>query len=205
MGESLTNEAPRPGVEDRVGQLCPRGSPGWFQRRVQDGSDQAWEEILDCDRHFLIRVAWGIVPGSHEDAAQEAEMRIWRNRRKIVDYCKYRNAVIRNACFDVLRRTKRRPECREADLFEDMDLEKLAARDIDMANSEYERSEAIFELHACVAQLTPQDRLVVEGKLKGLTAEEIGRLANMSPGTVDTRYSRAVKALGECLNRRAGR
>lgn len=148
----------------------------------------------------------GDVP-SAEDAAQTAFISAYKNIRQYRGGS-FRAWVLRmvtNACYDELRRQKRRPTVSlDGDDDDDSDpmVETGWAADPKAANpqEEMEKAELEHAIQHCLDRL-PEDfrAVVILADIEGLDYEDISRTAGTPLGTIKSRLARARFKLRDCL------
>ncbi|MBC6936004.1 MAG: RNA polymerase subunit sigma-24 [Chloroflexi bacterium] len=142
-------------------------------------------------------------PAAAADVAQEAFITAYRHLR---DYRggSFRAWVFRiatNACYDELRRRKRRP----AMLFDDLpgaEVDDGPALPADSPTPEQAAQQAELNraIERCIRALQPDQRLVlVLSDIEGLSYQEIADSAGLNLGTVKSRLSRARAGVRACL------
>lgn len=142
-------------------------------------------------------------PAAAADVAQEAFITAYRHLR---DYRggSFRAWVFRiatNACYDELRRRKRRP----AMLFDDLpgaEADDGPALPADSPTPEQAAQQAELNraIEHCIRALQPDQRLVlVLSDIEGLSYQEIADSAGLNLGTVKSRLSRARAGVRACL------
>ncbi|GIL11624.1 MAG: RNA polymerase subunit sigma-24 [Chloroflexota bacterium] len=142
-------------------------------------------------------------PAAAADVAQEAFITAYRHLR---DYRggSFRAWVFRiatNACYDELRRRKRRP----AMLFDDLpgaEADDGPALPADSPTPEQAAQQAELNraIERCIRALQPDQRLVlVLSDIEGLSYQEIADSAGLNLGTVKSRLSRARAGVRACL------
>ncbi len=111
--------------------------------------------------------------------------------------------TVTNACYDELRRQKRRPttplEPETAD-GEEMDSPRWMADSSMTPEQKIDADELEHALQHCLAALPPEFRaVVVMADIEGLDYSEVASAARIPLGTVKSRLARARLRLRECL------
>ena len=142
-------------------------------------------------------------PQSAADAAQEAFILAYRriNSYRGGSFRAWLLRITTNACYDELRRRKRRP----ADSFEDMpgaEMDDGPPLPSDAPNPEYavQQSELQQAIQNCINALADDQRMVlVLSDVEGLSYQEIADTTGAQLGTVKSRLSRARTSVRHCL------
>ena len=138
------------------------------------------------------------------DATQEAFISAYRSLRgyRGGSFRSWLLRIVTNACYDELRRRKRRPAVSLEALVEDSEDEgsvgstKLA----DNPEAAVQRHELIDAIQDCLNGLQPEFRIVaVLVDVQGLDYDEAARSIGKPLGTVKSRLARARAKLRECL------
>ena len=161
--------------------------------RLARGVHAAFAELYDAcaDRvhHYLV-----VRLGSRSDAddvLQETFLRLVRGRAKLAEVenlVAYMFTIARNEAARLSERRSR--ECAV--------LDSLAADDIfcEAAGKDDQARETAEWVAAALARLEPELRELVELKMYcGLTIREISEVTGLPPGTVATRYRRALETM----------
>ncbi len=178
-------------------------------RSAVDGDLDAFNRLVLEYQESAFNVALrilGEVPAA-EDATQNAFISAYRNLRQ------YRGGsfkawvlrMVTNACYDELRRRKRRPTISldgEGDEDQPSLEESLAATDPAAPDPQLalERQELEHAIQHCLDGLPPEFRsAVILADIEGLDYEEIARAAGTPLGTIKSRLARARFKLRDCL------
>lgn len=174
---------------------------------AKQGRVDAFNDLVLVYQHQVYNLAYRILgdPAAAADAAQEAFISAYRH---IVEFRggsfkSYLLRIVANACYDELRRRKRRP----ATSFEDfgdgeMDEEANPALVNGSAGPEEsaERAEMVRAIQACIETLPADQRItLVLSDVEGLSYEEIAETTGVALGTVKSRLARARGKLRDCL------
>lgn len=149
---------------------------------------------------------------SAADAAQEAFLSAFKNIRR------YRGGlfkgwlmrIVTNACYDELRRRKRRPSASLEALAivetgPDADGEAQLVSEAHSPETRAERSELARAIQRCLDDLPDDQRLaVVMCDVQGMDYAEIAQAMQSALGTVKSRIARARAKLRHCLRRAHG-
>jgi RNA polymerase sigma factor (sigma-70 family) len=179
-------DAPRPLNEMPVGPAL--GDPA--------GIAQAILAHLDAAHNLA---AWLIGnPHDAQDIVQEACLRAVRSSSSFRggDSRSWLLAIVRNACFDWLRRDKRSPFQETSDNGPD----PTTASEADPAKI-LERAEDVTRLQQAILQLPPGIReTIVLREMEGLSYKEIATVTGMPIGTVMSRLARGRRGLARSLS-----
>jgi RNA polymerase sigma-70 factor (ECF subfamily) len=141
-----------------------------------------------------------LVGGEHDaqDIVQEAYLRALRSVATFRggDTRAWILAIVRNACFDWLRRDK---SC----LFDEMaDDRAIAATGEEADPSQIlERAEDVGRIQQAIAQLPAESRqMIVLREMEGLSYKEIAAVTGVPIGTVMSRLARARRRLAQLLS-----
>lgn len=163
--------------------------------RARDGDHDAFARILAERGDRLYAVAYLMMrhPTAAEDALQDASLRAWRDLPRLRDLDRFdgwlRRLVI-NACFDALRRQRRRPT-----------EIALSPADEPGTSDATERIADHEALARAFARLSPEHRaVVVLSHYEGLTAGEVAVALKVPVGTVKSRLHHALRALRAALD-----
>src|SRR5512136_3131267 len=152
--------------------------------------------------NLAYRIMGEAAPAS--DATQEAFISAWRHIGGFRggSFKAWLLRIVTNACYDELRRVKRRPSSSLESLYvED------PTPDADLPPSQLESPEAFAQrrelnraIQAGIAQLPPDQRIVlVLSDVQGMSYEEIAQATGANLGTVKSRLSRARGRLRDLL------
>jgi len=149
-------------------------------------------------------------PASAADATQDAFISAFRGIGKFRggSFRSWLLRIVVNACYDELRRRKRRPASSLDELSDDGD--RLAveigtsfSHESKKPEQEIERSELRAAIEQCLDELPPDFKAVaVLVDVQGFDYKEAARVISKPIGTVKSRLARARGRLRECLNRR---
>ncbi len=145
-------------------------------------------------------------PEMREDIAQETFLKAYQalhTYRRGASFERWLMKIALNACYDELRRVKRRREFSLADLTEDERTwleDALAKPAFELFEQRERRAEAAALAEKLLASLRPEDRMVMLlYERDGLSTAEIGQLMGWSRSKVKIRLFRARRALDRRL------
>ncbi|MCH7609932.1 MAG: sigma-70 family RNA polymerase sigma factor [Chloroflexi bacterium] len=138
---------------------------------------------------------------SAADATQEAFISAYRGLKRYRggSFRAWLLRIVTNACYDELRRLKRRPA---ASLDEMMEQEAAlpVASPTEGPEAAVQRSELIRVIEDCLQGLAPEFRVVaVLVDIQGFNYQEVAESIGKPLGTVKSRLARARAKLRECL------
>jgi RNA polymerase sigma-70 factor (ECF subfamily) len=171
---------------------------------AQHGDVDSFNTLVLAYQTRAYNLAYRLIsePDAAADATQEAFIAAYNNLRQFRggSFKAWLMRIVTNACYDEMRRRKRRPLISTEELEDDISVSQLV--------SEPEGSpEHIADQHAlgqaiqdCLDGLNADYRLVtVLSDIQGYEYREIAEIARVSLGTVKSRLSRARQHLRECL------
>jgi RNA polymerase sigma-70 factor (ECF subfamily) len=172
---------------------------------AQRGDVQAFNTLVLHYQSQVYNLAYRVMGerDSAADATQEAFISAYKSLRRFRggSFKAWLMRIVTNACYDELRRRKRRPQT---------SLEALHVVEEDANPSLVHRSEAP-ETHAqrmelagaiedCLGTLPDEQRLAaVLSDIQGHSYDEMATIMDVSLGTVKSRLSRARAKLRDCL------
>jgi RNA polymerase sigma-70 factor (ECF subfamily) len=162
--------------------------------RAQAGDEEAFAVLADASIARLDAVARLVIrdPERAKDAVQEALIRAWRDLRALRDpdrFDAWLRRLLVHACYDELRRTRRRPI--EVELVS-LDHQAIADQSAETA--------ARDELAQAFRRLDPDQRLVlVLHYYLDLPLPDVASALGIPVGTAKSRLARALTALRSVL------
>ena len=190
---------------------APPGGPGLpdaeLARRARDGDEPAFEELFLRHKRRVALIASRFFRERHqiEEVVQESFAKAFfalgefTNRRD-ASFAAWLARISFNACYDELRRQKRRPEGALSELTEE---EAGRLRETLRPGADAEGAAVSRDLAAkLLARLSPEDRLVlVMLDVEGLSVAEIAGLMGWTGSKVKVRAHRARAQLRRVLER----
>ncbi len=174
-------------------------------RAAQRGDLNAFNELILHYQNQVYNLAYHIMrdPASADDATQEAFISAYRalDGFRGGSFRAWLLRIVTNACYDELRRLKRRPKVSWEDFGE---MEEEANPHLVDEGARPEETVQQQELGAlidrCIAMLPDHHRttLVLVDRM-GLSYEEAARVMNVALGTVKSRLARARREMQELL------
>lgn len=176
-------------------------------QRIVDGDDEAFEVLVR--RHFgqVSRIASRFFrrPDVAEEIVQEVFVKAFtsmRTYRAEMPLEHWLSRITVNACYDQLRRSKRRPETLVSEIAEDAAefYERLRGPDDGATSAYWQREEARLCAEELLGMLAPAERLVLTLMvLDDLSAAEVAKVTGWSIANVKVRAFRARARLRRLL------
>lgn len=176
-------------------------------RAAQRGDLEAFNRLVLAYQEALFNTALRIL-GDEDlaaDAAQEAFLSAFRaiHAYRGGSFRAWLLRTVTNACYDELRRRKRRPTTPldpEGEDGEEVESPRWLADPSDSPEQALERAELEHAIQHCLEALPLEFRVVVVlTDIQGLDYKEAARAARLPLGTVKSRLARARLRLRECL------
>ncbi len=175
-------------------------------RAAQKGDIDAFNRLVLAYQHQVFNLAYRIMgeEAAAADAAQEAFISAYHHLKSFRggSFKSWLLRIVTNACYDDLRKRKRRP----ATSLEDLVGDENSEGEFDLP-SNTDGPETIVQRHEMAALLQhgittlPDDQriVLVLSDVQGMSYEEIAEITNSNLGTVKSRLSRARGKLREYL------
>ena len=180
-------------------------------RLAQRGDLDAFNRIVLAHQTRAYNVALRILGDGEaaDDATQEAVISAYRNLRSFRggSFRAWLLRIVTNACYDELRRRKRRPATSLEDLTAEPEdgapqFEEWLASKADGPERLSERSELVHAIQDCLDRLPDEFRIVaVLADVQGCDYDEVSTAIGRPLGTVKSRLARARARLRDCLQR----
>ncbi|MDW8327737.1 MAG: sigma-70 family RNA polymerase sigma factor [Anaerolineales bacterium] len=194
--------------EDVLVSLSPMDEPALI-RAAQRGDLDAFNRLVLEYQSLAYNVAYRVL--GEEPAAADATQEAFFSAYKHLD--SYRGGsfrgwllrIVTNACYDELRRRKRRPSVSLEDMLTTPDgaeseSEAVLASSDELPEERVQRRELAAYIQDCLDRLPEEMRMVVVlCDVQGLDYAEIAAVRNIALGTVKSRLSRARARLRDCL------
>ena len=174
--------------------------------RARKGDAGAFNQIVHAYRRRILGTISRLIfrPEDVEDVGQEVFTRLYFSLEQLrspdgFDAWLYRMTV--NACYDHLRRARRRPESRMADLSEHQILSADSAAGLNANQIESERSAVRDQVSVLLGAVSEQDRmLLIMKEVEGLSLKELAAIYKVNENALKVRLFRArqrvLKAMG---------
>jgi RNA polymerase sigma-70 factor (ECF subfamily) len=192
-------------ISGRASLTRPETPDAELAARARDGDESAFEELFLRHRRRVALIAARFFRDRHrvEEVVQESFTKAFFalgefTGRRDASFAAWLARISFNACYDELRRQKRRPEGALEDLT-DEEAERLRGR----LRGDAETRAVSRDLAAkLLARLSPEDRLVlVMLDVEGLSVAEIADLNGWTASKVKVRAHRARAHLRRVLER----
>jgi RNA polymerase sigma factor (sigma-70 family) len=180
-------------------------------RYAQQGDLDAFNRLIQIYERQVFNLAWRIMGDSDSaaDATQEAFISAYKAvvRFRGGSFRSWMMRIVTNACYDELRRRKRRPAGSLEKLFDEVGVPEPddpgdlihKPEDPETATERAELSNAIQD---CLNRLPDDFRVVaVLADVQGYEYGEVAQVIGKPLGTVKSRLARARARLRECLQR----
>ncbi len=178
-------------------------------RHAQQGDLTAFNRLILHYQDMLYNTAYRVLGDSAlaDDATQEAFISAFQklNTFRGGSFKAWLLRIVTNACYDELRRQKRRPQTPLEPLTDDdeeMETPRWLADDIDSPEEQLEKCELDRAIQRCIEALPPDFRIVtVLIDLQGLDYKDAAKAIKKPLGTIKSRLARARLRLQECLQK----
>jgi RNA polymerase sigma-70 factor (ECF subfamily) len=176
---------------------------------AQEGDLTAFNRLVLEYQTLVYNVALRILgdPAAAEDASQEAFISAYKAIKKFRggSFRGWLMRIVTNACYDELRRQKRRPqtpleELNPLDEAEEVDSAGILMTDIEGPEAAVDRRALAQALEKCLQALPVEFRTVaVLVDVQGYNYKEAAQSVGSPLGTIKSRLARARSQLQECL------
>lgn len=173
---------------------------------AQRGELDAFNRLVLQYQELAFNVALRVMgeEAAAADATQEAFISAYRSLRgyRGGSFRSWLLRIVTNACYDELRRRKRRPAVSLEALIEDSEVEGSigSTNPADNPETAAQRHELIDAIQDCLKGLAPEFRIVaVLVDVQGLDYDEAAQSIGKPLGTVKSRLARARAKLRDCL------
>jgi RNA polymerase sigma-70 factor (ECF subfamily) len=174
---------------------------------AQNGSLEAFNTLILHYQDAVFNAALRILGDEDQaaDAAQEAFISAFKNISAFRggSFKAWLMRTVTNACYDELRRQKRRPTTPlepDTDDGEEMDSPRWLADSSMTPSEKMEADEIEHAIQHCLDSLPLQFKtVVVMADLQGMDYSEVARAIRVPLGTIKSRLARARLRLRECL------
>ena len=173
-------------------------------KQAQNGDVAAFNRLVLHYQEAIYNVAYRIMgePQAAEDATQEAFISAYKglNRYRGGSFKSWLMRIATNACYDELRRRKRRPQTSLEQITDDNESFAFLRSPGEGPEGAQQRLELLRAIEDCLQTLPDDQRVTaVLGDVEGYNYQEIADMTAVSLGTVKSRMSRARSKLRDCL------
>lgn len=173
-------------------------------KKAQKGDVAAFNSLVLQYQEAVYNVAYRIMgqPQSAEDATQEAFISAYKSLKSFRggSFKSWLMRIATNACYDELRRRKRRPQTSLDKLTDENESFSFLRSPDDGPEKAQQRLEIMHAIEDCLQTLPADQRITaVLGDVEGYDYQEIAGITGVSLGTVKSRMSRARAKLRKCL------
>lgn len=177
---------------------------------AQEGDVQAFNELVLTYQDLAYSVAYRIMRDeTAADITQNAFISAFQKLEQFQggNFKAWMMRIVTNACYDELRRQKRRPTSSLDDMQDDTDgLDLVNEAHVsfmsqsDNPEAAVQRNELQAMIEACIEALNEHHRVVVVlADVEQYSYDEVAEIVNITLGTVKSRLSRARANLRDCL------
>jgi len=168
------------------------------------GDARAFNQLVLLYQGMAYNVAYRIMadPDAASDATQDAFLSAYKAMRKFRggSFKAWLLRIVTNACYDQLRKKKRRPSSSLDDLPVEADHSQYMQDPAEQPDEYVERQELGSTIQAGISTLPVEQRTVlVLSDVQGLSYNEIAEVTGLSLGTVKSRLSRGRARLRDYL------
>ncbi|MFQ5400135.1 MAG: RNA polymerase sigma factor [Anaerolineae bacterium] len=172
--------------------------------QAKKGDVHAFNRLVLHYQRAVYNVAYRIMgePQAAEDATQDAFISAYKslNRFRGGNFKAWLMRIVTNACYDELRRRKRRPQSSLNELTDDNESFAILRSPDEGPEVQRQRVELIQAIERCLDTLPDDQRVAaVLCDVEGYDYKEIAQIMSVSLGTVKSRISRARARLRDCL------
>ncbi len=165
--------------------------------RARKGDDGAYNQVVQAYRKRILGTIARLIgrPEDVEDVGQEVFLRLYYSLRQlrspeVFEPWLYRLTV--NSAYDYLRRHRRRPEARMADLSEQQVVMADAAAGSRLDQDEQRRGRIRDMVGALMSAVSEQDRILLTLKeIEGLSLKELEKVYGVNENALKVRLFRA--------------
>jgi RNA polymerase sigma-70 factor, ECF subfamily len=172
--------------------------------QAQKGDVAAYNRLVLHYQGLVYNVVYRIMgePQGAEDMTQEAFISAYQalNRFQGGNFKAWLLRIATNACYDELRRHKRRPQSSLDELTEENESFSFLRSPEEGPEAQQQRLEMMRAIESCLEALPDDQRITaVLSDIEGYDYNEIASITSASLGTVKSRLSRARSKLRDCL------
>jgi len=166
-------------------------------QKAQKGDAGAFNQIVSAYRRRILGTISRVIgrPEDVEDVSQEVFVRLYFSLEQlrtpeVFEPWLYRLTV--NACYDYLRKSRRKPEFRMSDLSEQQVMMADAAAGSRMQDDEAERRRTRDTVNELLGAVSEDDRILLTLKeVEGLSLKELEKIYHVNENALKVRLFRA--------------
>ncbi|HEY62172.1 MAG TPA: sigma-70 family RNA polymerase sigma factor [Anaerolineae bacterium] len=178
-----------------------------FIQEAKNGDLSAFNRLILAYQDMVYNQAYRLlgIRELAEDATQEAFISAYKKIRTYRggSFRAWLIRIVSNACYDELRRHKRRPTTPlvpSDEYDEEIESPSWLADPSDTPEEETERSELMEAINYCLQKLSIEFRLaVVLVDFQNMDYSEAAMVSNVPVGTIKSRLARARRGMRQCL------
>jgi RNA polymerase sigma-70 factor (ECF subfamily) len=174
-------------------------------QQAKDGDVYAYNTLVLHYQDSVYNVAYRVMgePAAAADATQEAFISAYKALRRFRggNFKSWLMRIVTNACYDELRRRKRRPQTSLDEIVDEFESSPLLISENSPGPEEHRQQVEMMEaIQRCLDDLPDDQRTAaVLCDVEGYDYNEIADIMSTSLGTVKSRISRARSKLRDCL------
>jgi RNA polymerase sigma-70 factor (ECF subfamily) len=165
--------------------------------KAQKGDSSAFNQIVTAYRRRILGTISRVIgrPEDVEDVSQEVFVRLYFSLEQlrtpeVFEPWLYRLTV--NACYDYLRKSRRKPEFRMSDLSEQQVMMADAAAGSRLQDDEADRRRTKDTVNELLAAVSEDDRILLTLKeVEGLSLKELEKIYHVNENALKVRLFRA--------------
>jgi len=178
--------------------------------RATKGDDAAFNDIVRAYRRRILGTIGRLIgrPEDVEDVGQVVFLRLYESLEQLrtaemFEPWLYRLTV--NASYDYLRRKRRRPESRMADLSEEQVILADASASIDRGTDDARKAATRELVESLLASVSEEDRILLTLKeVEGLSIRELEKIYDAKENAIKVRLFRARQRVLKAYERQKG-
>ncbi len=178
--------------------------------RASKGDDAAFNEIVRAYRRRILGTIGRLIgrPEDVEDVGQVVFLRLYESldqlrTAEMFEPWLYRLTV--NASYDYLRRKRRRPESRMADLSEEQVILADASASMDRGTDEQRKAATRELVESLLSAVSEEDRILLTLKeVEGLSIRELENIYKAKENAIKVRLFRARQRVLKAFERQKG-
>ncbi len=173
-------------------------------QQAKDGDVYAYNTLVLHYQDSVYNVAYRVMgePSAAADATQEAFISAYKALRRFRggNFKAWLMRIVTNACYDELRRRKRRPQSSLDEIIDEFESSPVLSENSPGPENYMQQVELVEAIQRCLDDLPDDQRTAtVLCDVEGYDYNEIADIMSTSLGTVKSRISRARAKLRDCL------